>query len=69
MAKGLRAKDNLCIRRIAVFMGKQIKKVHEVKKKKSKWERTCERCGNEVFSPRPIFKCRYCKWWNGVGNE
>ena len=50
-------------------MGKQIKKVHEVKKKKSKWERTCERCGNEMFSPRLIFKCRYCKWWNGVGNE
>lgn len=35
-------------------------------KKKSKWDRVCERCGNEVFSPKKIYRCPYCDWKNGL---
>lgn len=42
-------------------MGKR-KKV----KKKSKWNRVCERCGNEVFSSKKIYRCPYCDWKNGL---
>ena len=48
-------------------MGKQIKKKDTKHEKKNKWMRTCERCGNENFSPKLVFKCKYCKAWNGVG--
>lgn len=47
-------------------MGKQKRKGHNVEPKKSKWDRTCERCGNENFSRKPVFKCKYCWFWNGV---
>lgn len=46
-------------------MSKQIKKKTN-NRKKSKWERTCEICGNEVFSRRSLYKCPYCEWKNGV---
>ena len=47
-------------------MGKQKRKGQNVEPKKSKWDRTCERCGNENFSRKPVFKCKYCNWVNGV---
>lgn len=46
-------------------MSKQIKK-NRKQKKISKFIRTCERCGNEQFSPKPVYKCKYCGLWNGV---
>lgn len=50
-------------------MGKQKRKGQNVEPKKSKWDRTCERCGNENFSRKPVFKCKHCKAWNGVGGR
>lgn len=50
-------------------MGKQIKKQHKKKQKPNKWIRTCERCGNEQFSSNPVYKCKHCKAWNGVGED
>lgn len=50
-------------------MGKQIKKQNKKKQKANKWMCACERCGNEQFSPKPVFWCRYCKFDNGVGAE
>lgn len=46
-------------------MGKQIKKASQKRQKVSKFQRICERCGNEVFSPKRVFRCRYCGWMNG----
>ena len=46
-------------------MSKQIKKKTK-NRKKSKWDRTCEICGNEVFSSRSFYKCPYCGWLNGM---
>lgn len=43
-------------------MGKQRKKVK--KRKKSKYDRICERCGNEVFSFKRIFQCPFCELIN-----
>ncbi|WP_461810854.1 hypothetical protein [Faecalimonas sp.] len=34
--------------------------------KRSKWIRTCERCGNETFTPKRIYTCPYCNWRNGL---
>lgn len=48
-------------------MSKQIKKQNRKQKKISKFIRTCERCGNEQFSSKPVYKCKHCKAWNGVG--
>lgn len=48
-------------------MGKQKRKVNLKPVKKSKWERTCERCGNEQVNRNRVFKCKFCKAWNGVG--
>jgi hypothetical protein len=52
-------------------MGKQKKKKNQKIQKKSKFERTCERCGNDNFSFKPVFKCRFCGEVNGLkrGNE
>lgn len=50
-------------------MGKQIKKIRQERKKKSRYERLCERCGNESFSFGRVWKCPYCKLWNGVEDE
>lgn len=50
-------------------MGKQKRKVTQIEPKRSKWDRVCERCGNENFSRKPIFKCRYCNLTNGVSKE
>lgn len=50
-------------------MGKQKRKGQNVEQKKSKWDRTCERCGNENFSRKPVFKCEYCMYWNGVNKD
>lgn len=46
-------------------MGKQKKKEPQAHKKKDSWNRTCERCGNEKFSPSVRYKCPHCGWWNG----
>ena len=50
-------------------MGKQIKKVHNKPQKQNKWQRVCERCGNDQFSPKRVFRCNYCGLWNGVNND
>ena len=50
-------------------MGKQIKKLRLNRQKPNKWERTCERCGNETFSPKRVFKCRFCGLVNGLEND
>lgn len=41
------------------------KKRKKAKKKKSKYERTCIRCGNDVFSIKEIYKCPFCGMENG----
>lgn len=46
-------------------MGKQKRKEHQKPVKKSKWDRTCERCGNENFTPRKFYVCNYCGFYNG----
>lgn len=46
-------------------MGKQIKKERQSHKKINHWQRTCERCGNEVISRWRKYKCPFCLWWNG----
>lgn len=48
-------------------MGKQIKK--KTKQRRNKNEKTCERCGNGGFTPKEVFRCKYCGWLNGVGAE
>ncbi len=50
-------------------MGKQKKKNSQKIQKKSKFERTCERCGNDNFSFKPVFKCRFCGEVNGLKKE
>lgn len=45
-------------------MGKQIKKARD--KKKNRYMRTCERCGNEVFSMRRVFYCNFCGQVNNL---
>ena len=50
-------------------MGKQKRKQHPKKQKVNKFERICERCGNENFSFKPIFKCRFCGEVNGLNRE
>ena len=50
-------------------MGKQKTKQRQVVKKKSKWDRDCERCGNENFSRKPVFRCKYCGLINGIGGN
>lgn len=47
-------------------MGKQIKKKKTQNQKKNKYMKTCERCGNEVFSFKKVFKCKFCGWLNGL---
>lgn len=54
------------IQKIGGYMGKQIKKASQKRQKVSKFQRICERCGNEVFSPKRVFRCRYCGWMNGI---
>ena len=49
-------------------MGKT-KKKNKKKQKVSKYERICERCGNENFSFKPIFKCKFCGEVNGLNKE
>ena len=51
---------------VGQYMGKQIKKASQKRQKVSKFQRICERCGNEVFSPKRVFRCRYCGWMNGI---
>lgn len=48
-------------------MGKQIKKIHP--QKKNKYEKICERCGNEGITRKTVFRCMYCQWLNGVGAD
>lgn len=52
-------------------MSKQKRKQPKQQQKKSKFERTCERCGNDNFSFKPVFKCRLCGEVNGLnrGND
>ena len=50
-------------------MGKQKRKVQQGHKKISKWDKICERCGNEQVNRNRVFKCKFCKAWNGVGEE
>lgn len=46
-------------------MGKQKRKVHLKPIKKSKWDRTCERCGEDNFVPyKKIWTCRFCNYKN-----
>lgn len=45
-----------------------MKKKHK-KHKKSIFDRTCEQCGNEMFSKARVFKCIYCNWINGIGKR
>ena len=48
-------------------MGKQKKKEHQKPIKKSKWDRTCERCGEDNFVPyKKVWTCRFCNYRNGV---
>lgn len=47
-------------------MGEQKRKVNLKSVKKSKWERTCERCGNDNFVRKPVYICSYCGFQNGV---
>lgn len=50
-------------------MGKQKRKKQQIRQKINKFERTCERCGNENFSFKPVFKCRFCGEVNGLKRE
>ena len=50
-------------------MGKQKRKKQQKQEKVSKYMRTCERCGNENFSFKPVFKCRFCEEVNGLNRE
>ena len=50
-------------------MGKQKRKKNQVIEKKSKFEKICDRCGNENFSFKPVFKCKYCGEINGLRKE
>ena len=43
-------------------MGKNRKKARP--EKKNKYMRTCERCGNEMFSMSRSFICNFCGWVN-----
>lgn len=36
------------------------------KYRKDIFMRVCEQCGNEMFSPKTTYQCRFCGWWNGV---
>lgn len=48
-------------------MGKQKLKEQQKITKVSKWERVCERCGEENFVPyKKIWVCRFCNYRNGV---
>lgn len=38
-------------------MGKQKKKEQQKPIKKSKYDRTCERCGNDNFVRKPVYVC------------
>ena len=47
-------------------MSKQQRKKPHKQQKVSKFQRACERCGNENFSFQRIYKCQWCGWKNGV---
>lgn len=48
-------------------MGKQKRKEHQKPVKKSKWERICERCGEDNYvTYKKIWTCRFCNYRNGV---
>lgn len=48
-------------------MGKQKRKEHQTQIKKNKWDKTCERCGNESFVPgAKSWTCKYCGFRNEV---
>ena len=47
-------------------MGKQKRKKAQKREKVSKFIRICERCGNENFSYKKKYICRFCDWKNGV---
>ena len=50
-------------------MGKQKRKKPQQREKVSKFTRICERCGNENFSYKKIYRCKYCDWKNGAVDE
>lgn len=47
-------------------MGKQVRKQNQNHKKTGRWQRVCARCGNENFSQKRRFKCKYCGLMNGL---
>lgn len=49
-------------------MGKNKKKANG-NKKKSIYDRTCERCGNEVFLKKRVFTCPFCYYLNGITDK
>ena len=38
-------------------------------KKKKRPFRICEQCGNGGFTDKTVYKCKYCGYMNGLGNE
>ena len=38
-------------------------------KKKKRPFRICEQCGNGGFTDKTVYKCKYCGYINGLGNE
>lgn len=50
-------------------MGEQNRKKPQKREKVSKWLKVCEQCGNENITPKKIYQCRFCNWWNGEGRE
>ena len=47
-------------------MGKQKRKKPQKREKISRFTKICERCGNENFSYKPIYRCQFCNKLNGV---
>ena len=46
-----------------------MKKVKKKPTKKNKNEKVCERCGNGGFTPKKVFRCKYCGFLNGLDLE
>ena len=46
-------------------MGEQNRKKPQKREKISKWLKVCEQCGNENITPKKIYQCKFCNWWNG----
>lgn len=41
----------------------------KIPRRRSKYYKECERCGNGGFTKETVFRCRYCGYINGMNGK